>query len=101
MDARDIATDLPKRNPDRSDPDFRDPRLLLHKPHRRCEAHRDGPARALGSSFPPEVFKRKREGEKAKGVDIALSKDLLSHAYLDNYDVAVLDRRRRGLHPAS
>jgi NYN domain len=39
--------------------------------------------------FHPDVFKGKR-GEKAKGVDIALSKDLLSHAYLDNYDVAVL-----------
>jgi len=40
--------------------------------------------------FEPDVFKRKKNGEKAKGVDIALSKDLLSHAYLDNYDVAVL-----------
>jgi uncharacterized LabA/DUF88 family protein len=36
------------------------------------------------------VSKRKKKGEKAKGVDIALSKDLLSHAYLDNYDVAVV-----------
>lgn len=39
--------------------------------------------------FHPSVFKGKK-GEKAKGVDIALSKDLLSHAYLDNYDVAIL-----------
>jgi uncharacterized LabA/DUF88 family protein len=40
--------------------------------------------------FQPEVFKREKPEEKAKGVDIALSKDLLSHAYMDNYDVAVL-----------
>jgi uncharacterized LabA/DUF88 family protein len=44
--------------------------------------------RALG--FHPEVFKKVRAQEKAKGVDIALAKDFLSHAFLDNYDVAVL-----------
>jgi uncharacterized LabA/DUF88 family protein len=44
--------------------------------------------RALG--FHPEVFKKVRREEKAKGVDIALVKDFLSHAFLDNYDVAVL-----------
>ena len=27
---------------------------------------------------------------RAKGVDIALTKDLLSHAFLDNYDAVVL-----------
>jgi uncharacterized LabA/DUF88 family protein len=40
--------------------------------------------------FQPEVFKRKDKDKKAKGVDIALSKDLLGHAHLDNYDVAVV-----------
>ena len=40
--------------------------------------------------FQPQVFKKSRKDEKAKGVDIALTKDLLSHAFLDNYDVAVL-----------
>lgn len=40
--------------------------------------------------FQPEVFKKKRKGDKAKGVDIALTKDVLSHTFLDNYDVAVL-----------
>lgn len=40
--------------------------------------------------FFPVVFKKMRGREKAKGVDITLTKDLLSHAYQDNYDVAVL-----------
>jgi uncharacterized LabA/DUF88 family protein len=40
--------------------------------------------------FHPEVFKKDKKEEKAKGVDIALTKDMLSHAYLGNYDVAVL-----------
>ncbi len=40
--------------------------------------------------FHPEVFKKIRKNEKAKGVDIALTKDLLSHAFLNNYDVALL-----------
>jgi uncharacterized LabA/DUF88 family protein len=40
--------------------------------------------------FHPEAFKKTKGQEKAKGVDIALSKDLLSHAFLGNYDVAVL-----------
>jgi uncharacterized LabA/DUF88 family protein len=40
--------------------------------------------------FHPEVFKKVRANDKAKGVDIALAKDFLSHAFLDNYDVAVL-----------
>lgn len=42
--------------------------------------------RELG--FSPQIFKKSRE--KAKGVDIALSKDLLVNAFFDNYDVAVL-----------
>jgi len=40
--------------------------------------------------FQPEVFKKQKKEEKAKGVDIALAKDFLSHAFLGNYDVAVL-----------
>lgn len=40
--------------------------------------------------FHPEVYKRKSKRERAKGVDIALAKDLLANAYLDNYDAAVL-----------
>lgn len=44
--------------------------------------------RALG--FQPEVFKKDKQEEKAKGVDVALTKDLLSHAFRDNYDTAVL-----------
>jgi hypothetical protein len=38
--------------------------------------------------FDPSVFK-KRDG-RAKAVDIALTTDLLTHAFLDNYDVALL-----------
>jgi hypothetical protein len=44
----------------------------------------------FGLGFHPEVFKKERGSRRAKGVDISLSKDLLSHAYLNNYDVAVL-----------
>ena len=40
--------------------------------------------------FNPDVFKKTKKDEKAKGVDIALTKDLLWHAYFNNYDVAVL-----------
>jgi NYN domain len=43
---------------------------------------------ALG--FTPRVFKKSRKQEKAKGVDISLTKDMLSHAFLDHYDVACL-----------
>lgn len=43
---------------------------------------------ALG--FSPEVFKKTRQDEKAKGVDIALARDLLGHAYRNNFDVALL-----------
>lgn len=39
--------------------------------------------------FTPYVF-RKKKNTKSKGVDIALTTDLLSNAYRDNYDVAVL-----------
>jgi len=44
--------------------------------------------RALG--FQPEVFVKPDKTRKAKGVDIALTKDVLSHAFRDNYDTAVL-----------
>ena len=40
--------------------------------------------------FTPEVFKKGSRNAKAKGVDIALTKDLLSNAFLENYDVAVV-----------
>jgi len=41
--------------------------------------------------FQPEVFKKEgRREEKAKGVDIMLTKDVLSHAFMDNYDIVVL-----------
>lgn len=40
--------------------------------------------------FHPEIFKKDKKNTKAKGVDIALSKDLLVNAFYNNYDVAVL-----------
>jgi len=40
--------------------------------------------------FQPEVFKRLRNRDRAKGVDIALATDLLGNAHRDNYDAAVL-----------
>jgi len=40
--------------------------------------------------FEPNVFKKNRQQDKAKGVDIALAKDMLSGAFLNNFDVAVL-----------
>jgi len=39
--------------------------------------------------FTPYVFQRTGD-RKSKGVDIALTKDVLSHAFLSNYDAAVL-----------
>jgi uncharacterized LabA/DUF88 family protein len=39
--------------------------------------------------FTPRVFK-KNKGQKAKGVDITLTKDMLSHAFLDHYEAAIL-----------
>ncbi|MGH2561442.1 MAG: NYN domain-containing protein [Thermomicrobiales bacterium] len=39
--------------------------------------------------FTPEVFHKQR-GKKAKAVDIALTKDVLSNAFLNNYDILVL-----------
>lgn len=40
--------------------------------------------------FQPEVFKKDKQRNKTKGVDITLAKDFLSNAFLNNYDVAVL-----------
>jgi hypothetical protein len=40
--------------------------------------------------FSPQVFKRSADQGKSKGVDIALCKDMLSHAFQDHYDLAVL-----------
>lgn len=39
--------------------------------------------------FHAEVFK-KTGAVKSKGVDISLTKDMLAHAFLDNYDLALL-----------
>jgi len=44
--------------------------------------------RALG--FDPQVFKKPSGAAKSKGVDITLTKDMLSHAFQDHYDDAVL-----------
>ena len=40
--------------------------------------------------FNPCVFKKQDRTRKAKGVDIALTKDILSHAFLGNYQAVVL-----------
>ncbi len=41
------------------------------------------------AGFSPNVFKREKE-RGSKAVDIALARDLLSHAYRDSFDVAIL-----------
>jgi len=40
--------------------------------------------------FHPVVFKKAKQDQKAKGVDIALAKDMLLHGIRDHYDAAVL-----------
>jgi uncharacterized LabA/DUF88 family protein len=40
--------------------------------------------------FTPYVFKKVRKEDKAKGVDIALTKDMLTHAANQHYEVACL-----------
>jgi hypothetical protein len=40
--------------------------------------------------FHPEVFKKPKRNYKTKGVDISLTKDVLSHAFHDNYDLVVI-----------
>ncbi len=39
--------------------------------------------------FQPQVFFKSKD-RKAKSVDIALTKDMLTHAFFDHYDVAIL-----------
>jgi len=41
-------------------------------------------------NFQPEVFRKKAQQDKAKGVDIALATDMLNHTFSDNLDVVVL-----------
>jgi len=40
--------------------------------------------------FEPRVFKREKGQAKSKGVDITLTTEMLSDAFLDNYDAAML-----------
>jgi uncharacterized LabA/DUF88 family protein len=40
--------------------------------------------------FTPKVFKKTKQQDKAKGVDIALTIDMLSHAFMNHYQIAVL-----------
>jgi hypothetical protein len=40
--------------------------------------------------FHPEVFHKLKGHNRSKGVDITLAKDMLSHAYMGNYEVAIL-----------
>jgi uncharacterized LabA/DUF88 family protein len=40
--------------------------------------------------FEPHVFKKDKQTRKTKGVDIALTKDMLSHAFRGNYEVVRL-----------
>jgi uncharacterized LabA/DUF88 family protein len=40
--------------------------------------------------FSAQVFRKDKQSQKSKGVDIALTKDMLSHAFRGNFDVAVL-----------
>ncbi len=54
------------------------------------QALQDVRNRLWSLGFTPHVFKRDKNEVKAKGVDISLTIDVLSHAYKDNYEVAVL-----------
>ncbi len=40
--------------------------------------------------FHPEVFHKRKDDTRAKGMDLTVARDLLSHAFRDNYDVALL-----------
>lgn len=42
------------------------------------------------AGFDPFVVKQRRGAQATKGLDVALTTDLLSHAHRDNYDVAIL-----------
>jgi uncharacterized LabA/DUF88 family protein len=50
----------------------------------------DVEARLWHLNFTPKVFKKTKQQEKAKGVDISLTKDMLAHAFMDHYQFAVL-----------
>ena len=47
-----------------------------------------GQLRAM--DFDPEIFKKFKGEARPKGVDIALTKDMLAHAFRGNYEIAVL-----------
>jgi uncharacterized LabA/DUF88 family protein len=55
--------------------------------HENVDEMRKG-IRDLG--FQPVLFKKDKGSRNVKGVDITLTKDMLAHAFNDNYDVAVL-----------
>jgi uncharacterized LabA/DUF88 family protein len=40
--------------------------------------------------FTPKVFRKFKNERRSKGVDIALTKDVLSHAFRDHFEVAVI-----------
>jgi len=40
--------------------------------------------------FDPQVFKKDQASSRSKGVDITLTKDMLAHAFFNNYDAALL-----------
>ena len=40
--------------------------------------------------YEPKLFKKNRQRERSKGVDISLATDVLSHAFRDNFDIAVI-----------
>ncbi len=40
--------------------------------------------------FAPKVFKKEDKQKKSKGVDIALATDMLTHAFQNHFDVAIL-----------
>ncbi|MGA2814405.1 MAG: NYN domain-containing protein [Candidatus Acidiferrum sp.] len=43
-----------------------------------------------GIGFAPKVFKKPSGDRKSKGVDIALTADMLTHAFQSHFDVAIL-----------
>lgn len=43
-----------------------------------------------GLGFSPQVFKKDSQSKKTKGVDIALTKGMLSQAFFGNYEAAVV-----------
>jgi hypothetical protein len=49
--------------------------------------------------FSPVVFHKPKSDKKAKGVDIALTKDMLMHAFFGNYEIAVLVSGGQSLPP--